>query len=253
MKFVILEDEKHNSLMLEVLVKDIRPEWELVTVLDKVSSAIDWFKTNTEPDLVFMDIQLKDGISFSILEQVKIKCPVIFTTAYDKYAMRAFEVTSVDYLLKPVEEKRLLGAIERFEEVFDRDIQPENDYSEILRAIREGKKEYRKRFLVAEVDSYRKIDVQDIAYFKVESNICSAVLFSKKEHIIDYTLDKLEGQLDPEIFFRANRHIILNIESIQKIENYFGGKLAVMVQPPMDETVKISRLKAKAFKDWVDG
>jgi DNA-binding LytR/AlgR family response regulator len=255
MKVVIIEDERHNSLMLETFLKNIRPEWEVIAVLDKVSSSVEWLSHNTAPDIIFMDIQLIDGICFSIFEKIEVESPIIFTTAYDEYAIRAFEVTSIDYLLKPIDEVKLTKAIEKFEKI--RNIQsesskPEINYNEIIAAIRKGEQKYRQRFIISGADSFSKVDVSDIAYFYSENNITFAVLFNGKEHVIDYTLEKLENQLDPEIFFRANRSAILSVKSIKKFENYFGGKLVVKLITPFKKSITISRLKASLFKQWLD-
>jgi len=241
--------------MLESYLKDLRPEWEVVSVLDKVSSSVEWFSNNPEPDLVFMDIQLIDGISFSIFDKVKVDSPVIFTTAYDEYAIRAFEVTSIDYLLKPVDENKLLKSIEKFEKlnrVKSKALNPEIDLNEVIAAIKKGEKKYRQRIIVPGSDSFYKIDVSEVAYIYSENNITYAVLNNGKQHIIDFTLGNLEHQLDPEIFFRANRSTILSVNSIRKFENYFGGKLIVKLNSPFNNKITISRLKASQFKQWLD-
>jgi len=254
MRTVIIEDEFHNSQMLEALIRELRPNWQLVATLDKVSSSIQWLRDNPHPDVIFMDIQLIDGICFSIFEEVKIECPIIFTTAYDEYAIKAFEVTSVDYLLKPIDEVKLIKAIEKFEKIFphSENSPGQVDYSEIIDAIQRNNKEYRKRFLISGVDSFFKINVEDIAYIITQESVSQAIMFSGKSHVLNHSLEKMEEDLDPKIFYRANRKTILNIESVNKIENFFGGKLVVKLIPPLKEIITISRLKATAFKKWFD-
>ncbi|PWJ43836.1 LytR/AlgR family response regulator transcription factor [Sediminitomix flava] len=252
MKYCIIEDEKHSRLMLEALIKKVRPTWVCTNFFDRVSTAVEWYKENPQPDLFFVDVQLKDGVSFSIFEQVKSEAPIIFTTAYDEFAIRAFEVKSVDYLLKPIDENKLVLAISKFEEYHSETERKQTDFDELLALVKSGKQEYRKRFMVSNVDSYFKIDVGDIAFFKSENGLTKAILFNGEEHHLDLTLEKLEYQLDPIQFFRANRHLILHIDAVVKFENYFGGKLSVFTKPSQKEDAIISRLKASAFKKWFD-
>ncbi|MGQ8338129.1 LytR/AlgR family response regulator transcription factor [Sunxiuqinia sp. A32] len=254
MKIIIVEDEQHNYRLLKGMINKLRPDWEICGSFESVKSTVDWLQNNPAPELIFMDIQLTDGISFSIFEQVEVKSMVIFTTAYDEYALRAFKVNSIDYLLKPIKEEKLNIAIEKFERISNypaRNSESNINYKEILNAIVQGEKKYRKRFLISGVSSFFKIDVEDIAYFITENRITQAVTFEAKKHIVDFTIEKLEEELDPDRFFKANRSTILNSESIRKFENYFGGKLVVKLVHPLDEPVTISRLKATEFKEWL--
>lgn len=250
---LIIEDEHHNYRMLQGMVQQFRPDWEIIGPLESVSKSVTWFKENPPPDLIFMDIQLVDGISFSIFEQVEVESMVIFTTAYDEYALQAFNVNSIDYLLKPIKDIKLQDAIKKFENFhnikFHKDLIP--DYTEVLNTIIQGEKKYRKRFLVAGATSFSKINTEDIALFYTENRITYAVTFDGKEHALDHTMEKLEEQLDPEIFFRANRSYILHCDAIQKIESYFGGKLYIKMASPIKHEVTISRLKATEFKNWL--
>lgn len=254
MKVIIVEDELHNYRLLKGMVETLRPNWEIVEWFESVKSTVSWLKNNPAPDLIFMDIQLTDGISFSIFEQVKIESMVIFTTAYDEYALRAFQVNSIDYILKPIKQEKLRLAIEKFESIVQYPVNSEEnspDYHEILQAIMQGEKKYRKRFLVNGATSYFKLDVNELAWFSTENRVTTAYTFGGKSHIIDLTIEKLEEQLDPEIFFRTNRSTIIHINSIQKFENHFGGKLVLRLVHPFKETITISRLKATEFKEWV--
>jgi len=253
MKIVIIEDELHNSRMLMGMISSLRPEWEIVATLESVKQSVNWFNNNEHPDLIFMDIQLTDGICFSIFEKVSIESMVVFTTAYDEYAIQAFEVNSIDYLLKPIKEEKLEKSILKFERItnYSVDIKKPN-YDEILKAIKDGEKSYRKRFLISGATSFFKIDINDIAYFYTTNRVTFAVMFNKKEHIVDFTMEKLEEELNPDMFFRVNRSQIISIGSIRKFESYFGGKLIVRLVKPFDESVTISRLKATEFKNWLD-
>ncbi|MBB3697441.1 LytTR family transcriptional regulator DNA-binding domain-containing protein [Flammeovirga yaeyamensis] len=253
MKYLIIEDEMYNAEMLELMVQTLRPDWQLVDKIDKVSTAIEWFSNQPNAcDVIFMDIQLKDGISFSIFDKTQINQPIIFTTAFNQYAIQAFEVNSVDYLLKPIDENKLSKAIEKLEATITPSKSEDIDYQLILSAIQGEKKEYRKRFLIQGTQAYYKLDVNEIAYLKSESNITTAVLFSGKEYILNHTMESLESQLDPKDFFRVNRSCIVSIQSIKSFENHFGGKLAVFLTTNEQPEIMISRLKANTFKMWID-
>ena len=236
------------------MIEILRPDWKIVEWLESVKSTVAWLDNNPAPDLIFMDIQLTDGISFSIFDQIKVDSMVIFVTAYDEYALRAFKVNSIDYLLKPIKQEKLRIAIEKFESVFhhpDNNASNSPDYNEILNAIIKGEKKYRKRFLISGSTSYFKLSTKDIAWFSIDNRITTAMTFEGKSHIIDLTIEKLEEQLDPEVFFRTNRKTIVNIDAIRKFENYFGGKLILRLIHPFTEPITISRLKATEFKEWV--
>ncbi|MBI9052428.1 MAG: response regulator transcription factor [Bacteroidales bacterium] len=255
MKVVIIEDEQHNCKMLIGMINNLRPDWVVQVCLESVKQSIEWFSNNEHPDLIFMDIQLTDGICFSIFDKVDLESMIIFTTAYDEYAIQAFKVNSIDYLLKPMSEEKLSGAIKKAEKVIsyiENEDKEKPDYDSLLQALKTGTKNYRKRFLIAGVSSFFKIETENIAYFYTINRITFAVTFQAKEHIVDLTMEKLEEQVDPEIFFRANRSQIINIESIQKFESYFGGKLSVRLVHPFKENVIISRLKATEFKNWLN-
>ncbi|BDD05135.1 LytR/AlgR family response regulator transcription factor [Aureibacter tunicatorum] len=254
MKYVIIEDEKPNARMLEMYISELRPKWSLVSVFDRVTTFVEYFSKSEYPDLIFMDIQLKDGLCFEIFDKLDVECPIVFTTAFDQYAIRAFEVNSIDYLLKPVEEDKLLHAFEKFEKLHaqDDEVSEKVDYSRIMETIKNGTKVYRNRFMVSGPKSYFKIDVKEIAFFKSEGGACLAHMFDGKEHVLEQTLEKLEFQLDPEHFFRANRGVILNIDAIDNFEPYFGGKLTVNLKKDICEPITVSRLKANSFKSWVD-
>lgn len=254
MKVIIVEDELHNYRLLKGMVEELRPDWEIVEWFESVKSTVAWLESNTAPDLIFMDIQLTDGISFSIFDQTKVESMVIFTTAYDEYALRAFQVNSIDYILKPVKQGKLQTAIEKFEAIFHHPASSEEshpDYNEILKAITQGKKKYRKRFLISGATSYFKLNTEDIAWFSTENRVTTAFTFNGKSHIVDLTIEKLEEQLDPELFFRTNRSTMVHVNSMRKFENHFGGKLVLRLVHPFDEPITISRLKATEFKEWV--
>jgi DNA-binding LytR/AlgR family response regulator len=249
MKLVIIEDEQHNVRMLQGMVGKLRPDWDVVHVFDSVASSVEGLRA-FQPDLILMDIQLVDGICFSIFDQVKVDSKVIFTTAYDNYAIQAFKVNSVDYLLKPIKEEELEQAFEKFE---NQNVKLEAvvDYAMLAQQIQQSGKKYRTRFLISGAKDYTKLDVRDIAYFYAENKLTFAVTHAAKEQIIDETLEKLEEELNPDEFFRLNRQILVHVDSIVRFEDYFGGKLAVKLHPKFKDSVTVSRLKASAFKHWM--
>lgn len=254
MKVILVEDELHNYRLLRGMIEKLRPNWELVAWLESVKSTVEWLGKNPAPDLIFMDIQLTDGISFSIFEKIKVESMVIFTTAYDEYALRAFQVNSIDYILKPIKQDKLNIAIEKFENVFHHPASKEEklvNYQELLHEISKGEKKYRTRFLISGATSYFKLDVKDIAWFSTENRVTTAFTFDGKSHIVDQTIEKLEEQLNPDVFFRTNRSTIVHVDAIRKFENHFGGKLILRLVPPFGDAITISRLKATEFKEWV--
>jgi len=253
MKVAIIEDEKPNVRMLTGMLHDLRPDWEVVARLESDRQSVSYFMSGEQPDLVLMDIQLSDGTCFSIFEQVQVTSSIIFTTAYDQSSIEAFRVNSIDYLLKPVKETDLERALLKYESL--RKIQlpgfPDFDYREILKAIRSGRKEFRKRFLITAGNRYFKLDMADIACFKSENRITTAITWNGEMHVIDFSLDRLEEELDPDYYFRADRKTIIHIDLISRFEDYFGNKLVVKLKSPLNEKVTVSRLKASAFKMWV--
>ncbi|MDA3867278.1 MAG: LytTR family DNA-binding domain-containing protein [Salinivirgaceae bacterium] len=256
MNVLIVEDERHNSRMLMDMVQNMRPAWHFYEPLESVSDVVEWLGNNPQPDLIFMDIQLSDGICFNIFEKTNVQSMVIFTTAYDEYAIQSFKVNSIDYLLKPIKEKELQNAIEKFEQWHEKTNSqtPENNYGELVELIKSASTptEYRKRFMVSKGKSLIKLDTENIAYFTKEEQTCFAVTFNNEQYLIDFTLDKLEQTLNPEMFFRCNRGAIINIEAIQRVESAFGSKLHVHTNVQGNKILKVSRLKASSFKNWVD-
>jgi DNA-binding LytR/AlgR family response regulator len=250
---VLVEDEEHNLRLLQGMVKKLRPEWQVAANFESVKHTVTWLQNNPHPDLLFMDIQLADGLCFSVFDQVDVKSMVIFTTAYDNYAIRAFKVNSIDYLLKPFKETELENAIRKFENFTNLagSAISKQDYHELLEAIRMGEKKYRKRFLISKGDGYIRLEVDDVAYFYNENRITTAITFCKTSHVVDFTLDALDEQLDPDIFYRANRQLIVNIKAVERIENYFGGKLKLRLNPPLEGDLTVSRLKAMSFRQWM--
>ena len=259
-RIIIIEDELHNSRLLNGMVAVMRPDWQIEAVLESVSDSVEWLEEHPAPDLILMDIQLADGTCFSIFDQHEFshKTQIIFTTAYDQYAIRAFKVNSIDYLLKPIKEGELEQAFQKFERLVEYiQVHPENVsedhryYKKLIEAILNGKKEYRSRFLISGVRGYAKLQTKDIAFIYSSNKVTFAVDFSGNEHLLDYTLEHLEKELDPEFFFRANRQVIVNVDAVVKVNNSSGSKLKVITSPEVPFELIVSRLKASDLKKWL--
>lgn len=257
-RIIIIEDELHNSRMLTGMVEKLRPNWEVLEVLESVAESVDWLANNSAPDLILMDIQLLDGTCFSIFEQLdfELKSKVIFTTAYDQYAIRAFKVNSIDYLLKPIKEDELNAAFVKFEEQMLQSNPGEGHvdkdyYKSMIESILNGQKQFRTRFLITGISGFTKLETKDIAYIYSSNKVTFAVDYLGKEYTLDYTLEHLEHEMDPELFFRANRQMILHIDTVKKVVNSSGSKLKVQMEPTPEFDVMVSRLKASDFKKWL--
>jgi two-component system, LytTR family, response regulator len=253
MKAVIIEDEPLVAKDLKNLISTIDPSIEILTVLDSVESGIQYFKKNDEPDLVFMDIQLSDGVSFDIYKSIKIKCPVIFTTAYNEYAIRAFKVNSVDYLLKPVDVNELKQALEKLKtKTQGPSLLEEQLLSLIESAGNKSGKIYKERFKAISGKSHVVISCDRILCFKKETLIY-LVTTDNTPFITDFqSMDELEELLDPKKFFRANRQMIINVDAVESYRTDAYSKLIVTLKLPFKEQVDISREKAQAFKSWLE-
>lgn len=249
-KILILEDEPLNSDRIQRLMLKIRPNIEIAAVLTSVKKTVEWLSENESPDLIMMDIQLADGLSFEVFNLADVKCPVIFTTAYDEYAVKAFKYNSIDYLLKPIEKDQLEAAIIKFENSIQRSYEQSPLIEELLSQIRP--KEYRTRFFLPYRDGYRKINLEDIAFFYSHLNITYANLFNGEQVVVPQTLETLEQELAPKNFFRVNRQYILHVNSIEEVHNFFNGKLKLKVKNCADEAILVSRPKAPLFKTWMD-
>jgi len=252
MNVLIIEDEKPAAKRLEQLIKKCQPD---VTILDQpesVKATVRWLKGNAAPDLMFVDIQLADNLSFEIFRQVRVETPVIFTTAYDQYTLQAFKLNSIDYLLKPIEEEELQQALQKYHRFFDapKRVMDAEMVKKIMQSFEQPS--YKERFIVKAGQQLSYIQVDDICYFYSEDGLAFAQLGNSKRHSIDYTLDRLEPILDPSQFFRLNRKVIAHIKSIRKIEPYFNSRLVVTLHPKPAFDVIVSRDRASDFKAWLD-
>lgn len=253
---VIIEDEFPAARLLNGMLQEARPDWEVTVLPGTIEDSVKWFAENPHPDILFLDIQLNDGNSFFFIEQANPQSMIVFTTAYDEYAVRAFTVNSIDYLLKPIHQERLLEAIAKFERLYaanpaGNDVLP--DLERLFQMfIQRKEKQYRTRFLISGVRKFYTIHTSDIAYFYSENKITYAVTKDGKAHAIDLPLNKLEEQLDSRLFFRANRQFILTADSIKNIEPYFNGKATLKLTPSFNGTIQVSREKITPLKMWLD-
>jgi two-component system, LytTR family, response regulator len=250
MKIVIIEDEPLVARDLQMLIGRLEPEAQILEVISSVESARKWFAHHPEPDLILSDIQLSDGISFEIFESVKTSCPIIFTTAYDDYAIRAFKVNSIDYLLKPIDSDELAKAIRKYKQLNDRpatDMQMRN----LIREWSKGSVGFKERFLVLHGNSMVPVLENDVAFFHKDQLIFLFTLHNEKYICEMNALDDLESLLNPQKFFRVNRQYIIHVQSVAKVRTTHKG-LAVVLKPPFNLEIDISREKATAFKKWLD-
>lgn len=250
MKAIIIEDEKLNSDHLMALLKRIDASIEIVDVIDTVKKSIALFQKGIQVDLLFVDIHLADGLSFDIFKKVEIHTPVIFTTAYDEYAIKAFKLNSVDYLLKPVALEELKQAIDKFRKL--NVSQQSISIEKLLEAYSHSNKSYKNRFMVKMGETINSIKVEQIAHFIAEDKITLLVTSENKRYPIDYTLDELEQLLEPKLFFRINRKVIINLEQAQKSHVYFNGRLKINSSILLDESAVVSRERVNDFKLWLD-
>lgn len=245
---LIIEDEKPNADRLKRFLSMVKPEAAISGPIESVSESIEWLSANPCPDLIMMDVRLADGLSFEIFDKVKPRCPIIFTTAYDEYAVRAFKFNSVDYLLKPVEKEELEHSLRMAEQ---------RQHGDTALAIESlltqiNKKEYRSRFLLPFRDGYKSVQVSEIEYIHSESRITRARLGNGTEETLIQTLEELEQQLDPKYFFRVNRQYIIHIDAIKQIYNHFNGKLKLELKKNPELEILVSRDKALLIKAWMD-
>lgn len=251
MKTIIIEDEQLAARRLENMVKSIDSSMEILVILESIAESVEWLKKNEHPDLIFLDIHLEDGLSFSIFDQVKVNSPIIFTTAFDEYAIKAFKLKSIDYLLKPIIQTDLEKAIAKFREWGEK--KQTIDISELLHLMNGGKQEFRERFSVVVGQKLKSIDVKDIAYFFSNSGITFVAMQTKGQYSIDISLDNLLLELDPKLFFRVNRQYLVNLNSIVNIHIFPKSRLKLELNPAIPGGVFVSLDKVVDFKKWVDG
>lgn len=252
MNIAIIEDEAPALSRIKNLLAEVAPHSTIVFTADSIESAIVLFKKYTTIDLALFDIELADGQSFEILKQTEITCPIIFTTAYDEYALKAFKLNSIDYLLKPIDKVELENAITKFNTLQHF----RSDYTTRLQSLIERfvpqPASYKSRFLIKNGTKLISLSVEDIAFFNASEKVVYVYTCTNQKYVIDHSLDELGKMLDPKFFFQLNRQFIANINAIKSIHSYFNGKLKVELLPQTTDEVVVSREKASEFKQWLD-
>ncbi len=256
MRIFIIEDERLAVQKLVKTINAIDESFEIAGMADSIESSVSWLEANPAPDLILMDIELADGQSFEIFNRVKIKSPVIFTTSYDEFAIQAFKVNSIDYILKPVKKDALEASFRKFEELksfYSGNPFPIPDFKSLLKELQEQARpnEYRQRFLVKHGQRLISVETDDIAFFYTEDKLNFFRTKDNLKYIVEYSLDELEAFVDPRKYFRINRQFLVNIHSIQNIHNYFNGRILLHLKPSADIEVIISRERVNDFKDWM--
>ncbi len=251
MKILIIEDEEPAYKRLQKMLKELEPDHTLLDQIVSVSSAVKWFKQNEAPDLIISDIQLSDGISFEIFKQVDIKCPVIFTTAYDQYAIEAFKVNSIDYLLKPVKKDELEKAVTKFKALTPATAATTIDINKLLQSLQPAGTDYKKRFVVRYGEHIKTIDIEDVVYFYTEDKATFLCTKDARRFVVDFNLDALDSILDPKNFFRINRQYIISIHSIAEMFAYTKSRVLIKLNPPSKHETIVSTERSADFKHWL--
>ncbi len=249
MKVLILEDETLAGQKIQNLLNEIDGTLVVLDVLKSVESAKEWFDNNEQPDLVISDIRLLDGLSFELFETIDYHNPVIFTTAYDQYAIKAFEVNSVDYLLKPIQKEKLATALKK---VKNKTETATIQYQDIINIMKSQQVEYKSRFMIKAGHKILAIPIEKIAYFYSLNKLTYIISTDNKKYPCDQTLEVIDQQLDPKLFFRANRKYIVKFEAISEIHPYFKGRIKINLTPEAEDEIVISSERTPDFKKWLD-
>ena len=253
MKTLIIEDEKAAVNNLKALLSDVAPKCIVSGVTDSIVDSIKWMQENPAPDLVFMDIHLADGSAFEIFKHVEIKCPIVFTTAYDEYALRAFKVNCIDYLLKPIGEKDIKRAFEKLNLFAGSNQQENHSLSQLIKSM-SLQKQYRTHFLIPSKGSKLiPLPVDSVLYFYIAEGIVKAVTKDNESHTIPHTLDELSEMLNKNVFFRINRQYLISREAIIYIDYWFNGRLSVNLKIPAKDKILVSKARVNEFKEWFSG
>lgn len=247
MKAIIIEDEELSANRLQKMVRE-QTTVEVKSIFYSVNSALKWLRENECPDLLFLDIQLGDGTGFDVLDSLESYPHVIFTTAFDKYVLEVFKYNSVDYLLKPIKSDELVQAIEKIKKV-----KIHGELDNVIDSLKSSLKPgFKKKFLIKTGLKYHSISVEEIAYFYSESSTSYIMSKEGSSMIVDHSLDEIQSMVDPSLFFRINRHMIISDKHIKSIDSYFNNRLLLALNPKFEDHVIVSREKVKAFKEWLD-
>lgn len=251
MRVLIIEDEKPSARRLQRMLSNLG--LEAGVMLHSVEESIDWFQNNEHPDLIFLDIQLSDGLSFEIFEAIDIKSAVIFTTAYDEYALQAFKLNSIDYLLKPIDDEELSNAMKQFQELLPKKQSVTLDFNDIKKLlVNPIERDYKKRFSVKVGQHLKLINIDDIECFYSENKGTYLHTKEGRNYLLDTTLENLENELEPHTFFRINRKFFVNINAIKDMVSYTNSRLQIKLNSYNEQEVIVARERVKAFKDWLE-
>ncbi|MBL7852095.1 MAG: response regulator transcription factor [Cyclobacteriaceae bacterium] len=249
---LIIEDEPQAADRLARLIASLRPGAQVLATLDSVTQSVGWLRQHPAPDLLLMDIQLADGLSFAIFDQVRVTSPVIFTTAYDEYALRAFKVNSIDYLLKPVDEAELRAALDKLSALRSAVVAPDKMMQSIADAMRMLSKKYKERFVIRVGEHLRSIEIAEIRFFFSQEKATFAQTADHRKHVLDFTLDQLEDLVDPARFFRINRKYLVSVEAIRDMVSHTNSRLKLLLHGSEDPEVIVARERVQEFREWLD-
>ena len=251
MNVIIIEDEKPSARRLQRMLKVLDVEAE--TMLHSVEESIEWFSNNEHPDLIFLDIQLSDGLSFEIFEAIEIKSAVIFTTAYDEYALQAFKLNSIDYLLKPIDDEDLKTSVEKYKGRTSQKQSVTLDFNDIKNLlVNPIEREYKKRFSVKVGQHLKLINIEDIECIYSENKGTYAYTSQGRNYLLDLTLDQLEDELEPHVFFRISRKFYVNINAIKDMVSYTNSRLRIKLNRFNEQDIIVARERVKDFKNWLE-
>ncbi|MEP6675132.1 MAG: LytTR family DNA-binding domain-containing protein [Ferruginibacter sp.] len=250
MNVIIIEDEVPAAARLQSMLRNMSTDIQVLQILDSVDTSVRYLRSAADIDLIFMDIQLGDGLSFDIFREGIVKAPVIFTTAFDQYTLKAFKVNSIDYLLKPVDEKELSAAVEKYRQLHNRN---ENLFTEkIMKVVQEmNSPRFRERLLIKRGQQFSYLKTEATAFCYADGKLCYAVDFSNNKYLLENNLSQLEEQLQPTRFYRINRHLLVNIDAVKKVHTWLGGRLKVEMQPASTAATIVSRDRVNGFKEWL--
>lgn len=250
MNILIIEDEMSSAQRLVKMINAILPDAIVINILPSVEASLDWLQNNPQADLIITDIHLADGLSFEIFQHIVVTVPVIFTTAFDKYAIKAFEVNAIDYLLKPIKQVELEKAISKYESVRKPNLL---DYQQLISQFPKEMQPQTQRLLIRIGNNFKVLDFEQIAYFYTQEKISFAITFEGKRFPLDQTLEKLQEMVNPKYFFRINRQFIIHIKSIKDMNAYSKSRLKLQLQPPIDMDIIVSTERSPDFKKWLVG